>query len=157
MPHRRDMSAFSWRPAPTLKGPREIPQTSKPTPHTPDPSLQSPEPRPWTPVPQPRTWQCVGAGVRTATFSRFRGTAPIRNSASLAPYSKTKPRAIWTPSGGRAVSYERGTLVEPSGRHACYAMRPVRDPGFAWRVRGYTSVEVSVIIGPLRVTAPRRL
>ena len=32
--------------------------------------------------------------------SRYRGTSLIRNRASLAPYSRIMPRALWWPYGG---------------------------------------------------------
>ena len=47
----------------------------------------------------------------TQTCSPCRGYSPIRNRATLAPYSSFMSRALWWSWGGGVVSYERGTPV----------------------------------------------
>ena len=59
----------------------------------------------------------------------YRGTSLIRKNTPLGPYSKTMPRAVWSPGGG-AVSHERGTPSGPliKGNNPRRALRGVRPP-----------------------------
>ena len=69
----------------------------------------------------------LGQRKRPARLSLLQGCL-IRNSASLGPYSRTMPRALWLP-GGVAVSYERGT-------HVLYVLGGMAFDGKGWRSPG---------------------
>ena len=53
--------------------------------------------------------RCLLEGV--AFRHPYMVTSLIRNCPPIGTYSRTMPRALWKPSGGRAVSYERGYRV----------------------------------------------
>ena len=59
-------------------------------------------------LPQLTTGNRFSLGLSSLTY---RGTSPIRNSTYLGPYSRTMPRALWKPLGGRLFCDERGIPV----------------------------------------------
>ena len=80
--------------------------------------------------------------------TNYRGTSLVRNSAPLAPYSRTMPRALWwSQGGGLFLMSEVPSRDCPDSTRYMYPMHPF-DPEMGYR--GTSLIRECTLLEPYR-------